>query len=318
MNLKLLPILALLFLPMLLLMPLASALPWSISINPVSGQFEIRQGERQSITVTGPEDSQIFVEIVNASNAELLVQFPTSGVITLTGGLAIIFWDIPNGFPLGSYYAQLRDASGSTRAALSFRVLPLAEGDQDLRTLEEQIAQMEESLIRLDRWRGFFEKDNDAFIASMNEQLQTFFILLLALTAMTVFVAMGTFAGRNPKLQALFWGTTGEKEDSGNAELEELIQMFVQREIPKKFHAVFEDKSSQKSEPKPESETPEKPEKPKKLNKKERRKGGFYTKTCEFCGDEFKTKVATAKYCPDKTCRVNAFRARKAEKERGD
>jgi hypothetical protein len=40
-----------------------------------------------------------------------------------------------------------------------------------------------------------------------------------------------------------------------------------------------------------------------------------YPRVCEHCGDNFVAQSPLAKYCLDKPCRLNAFRARKAKSE---
>ncbi len=310
------------------LTPGVYGLDWAVSINPATPPA-INVGENVTISMTGPDDSQVYVEIVDANTTELLFRFPSTDgeFITLTGGLAVIIWSIPSSISYEGelLYAQLKDNTAATRDIMSFRIEAVPTGE-DEPVDEVSLSELQLEIQRLNLWRTQFQKSFDRLLAQNNEQMALMMTFLFIAVIASAVALASAFSDRYPRLRSFFGGEM-EREDKTEKELKQFIEFFVMKEIPVKYREAFEaimeeDKQVEEipvadEEPKSVFETPEKKsafDKP----VKERRKKGMYTKTCEFCGEEFKTKVKLAKYCPDKPCRLSAFRARKAKKEGGD
>lgn len=314
---------------LVMLTPSVMALDWAVSINPATPPA-INAGENVTISMTGPDDARVYVEIVNANTTELLFRFPdTDGeFITLTGGLAVIIWGIPSNIAYTGelLYAQLKDQTTATRDIMSFRIEAVEPVDPDDPVVDEvTLSELQLEIQRLNLWRTQFQKSFDRLLAQNQEQMtmMTTFLFIAVIASMVALAS--AFSDRYPKLKSFFGGEK-VREDKTESELKQFIKFFVMKEIPMEYRRAFEEimleeeEEGKKVEEIPVADVEGEPE-PKKLMdvgdktpKKQRRKKGFYTKVCEYCGDEYKTKVAKAKYCTDKPCRLNAFRDRKAKK----
>ncbi len=314
---------------LVMLTPNVMALDWAVSINP-STPPAINAGENVTISMTGPDDAVVYVEIVNANTTELLFRFPeTDGeFITLTGGLAVIIWGIPSNVNYTGelLYAQLKDQTTATRDIMSFRIEDVEIVDPDDPVDDVTLSELQLEIQRLNLWRTQFQKSFDRLLAQNQEQmtLMTTFLFIAVIASMVALAS--AFSDRYPKLKSFFGGEK-VREDKTETELKQFIKFFIMKEIPMEYRRAFEEiileeqEEEKQVEEIPVADEPksksvfDEPKSKSKFEKKPRRKGGFYTKICEYCGDEFKTKVAKAKYCTDKPCRLNAFRDRKAKKK---
>lgn len=309
------------------LTPGVYGLDWAVSINP-STPPAINAGENVTISMTGPDDATIYVEIVNANTTELLFRFPSTDgeFITLTGGLAVIIWSIPSNLNYTGelLYAQLKDETTATRDIISFRIDAVEVIDPDDPVDEVTLSELQLEIQRLNLWRTQFQKSFDRLLAQNNEQMAIMMTFLFIAVIASAVALASAFSDRYPKLKSFFGGEK-EREDKTEKELKQFIEFFVMKEIPVKFREAFEaimEEEEKQVEEIPVAEEPEPELKAEKLMdvgdkkpKKERRKKGMYIKTCEFCGEEFQSKVRLAKYCPDKDCRLKAFRQRKRERD---
>ncbi len=319
-GLKVLPfVMGVLLLSVMFLFPFSSALEWNIDINPVGvdAGFTIYAGKQASISITGPDDAMVYAEVIDSNTSALLVRFPITDFITLTGGIAVVIWDIPNTTatePL--WYLQLKSSDGALRDIRSFKINPEEEAPPPEDTTT--IAELEVVIGRLEFELNSQRRQMQRAINALNAERQLLYILVTVAIGLGMMSAVAVFAPRSKTLRGFFWGVKETEETETAKRLSKLVSFFIRREIPEEYIEAFRPETPEpelpsKLEPELEPE-PEKQEKP----KKEQRKKGMYTKVCEFCKEEFETKVRLAKYCPDKPCRVNAFRARKAEKEGGD
>ncbi len=321
------PVLGLLFVAFLLA-PTVQALDWGVNINPTDpGEYRIFAGKNVVISVTGPDDANVFVEIIDANTTNTVIRFPDIGFTPLVDGVAIITWTIPATFPIALYYVSVTDDIDSVRDVRSFRVMdPTGILDptdpEDDATLEEML----QDLIRLESWRNGFERSYRKTMDNLFSQLRVLWVLVLISLVMGVISLLGAFKERVPALRTLFKGDEEDKENETEDELRKLIRFVVRREIPTEFGHMFDDEwwndivskrkkaettSKEVTVAEPAREPKSVPELPAKGQK-------MYTRKCGYrnCGRTFLAKHPAALYCPDRNCRILEFKAKKRDKAR--
>lgn len=315
--------------------PSAQSLPWAVSINPKDiSDVDINAGETAVISITGPEGAEFYVEVISSNEtAESVFRFPETGLSGLPSGIALVVWDISPTVVLGLYYLQLKDGGESVRSIVSFQIQEFA-GDviPPPPTVEERLSDLENQVIRQ-------KFENDRLLERLDRilrQLDRDKALLMAISSLAIGMAIvgfvSAFSGRFDTMRKIFWGEKEQGEDEATKKMEELLQFFVARELPAELGGVMlkrdvsveipiESPVPVKTRtPVSYEESPEEQDEPEiPEDFRPRRKGGMYTKVCQYCGDEFKTKTARAKYCPaPRNCRVLAFRQRKKEEGKSE
>jgi hypothetical protein len=152
----------------------------------------------------------------------------------------------------------------------------------------------------------------------MNILLTFLFIAVVA----SLVAIVSAFSDRYPKIKAFFGGDK-IREDKTEKRLMEYIEYFIMRDIPVDFRAAFAETVEEAKkveevpvEPEPEPEEVKQSvfdDKTAKKSKFAKPKSKAYKRKCAFCGEPFTSKSKLAKYCPDKGCRLLAFRQRRRE-----
>ncbi len=272
---------------MVALPPTASALEWSIMIQPPEGG-PIVPGGTATVSVTGVRDAEIYLEVALTDDPENpLVRIPETGTQTLQNGIWVFTWDVNATILPGQYYLTVREG-GVLRTAIAFN---LGEDSGD-----SEIQELKDSLARLETWIRLIDKGLERMEQNMADQLRMLWVTTLIALVLSCVAITGSFADRSPALRALFRGERETKEDKTYKELGKLLQYFVRREVPTEFGDVFRPELPKSEVPKPKAE-----EQP------------MFKKNCEYCGDEFEAKSQLAKYCIGKNCRVLAYKKRQRE-----
>ncbi len=270
---------------------------WDINIDLRDANDNIiNQTDEVMITVTSPEESFIYVEIRNASSDVVAMRFPETGLEELPTGIGVWMWTVPDSFSLGLYYLMLKDDIDATRDVMSFKVhASSGEGEEDEGpTVQELLNDITRTKLALDRLRRRY----DAFVDQIEGQINFMWVTFAVIGAMSIAALLSAFQGRSKALKNIFSGEKEERETETQKELLKLLKYFVRREIPTSILPT---------------EIGEPREIPKSVQ--ESIPQGTWQKkyeiTCGWCGATFLAATPKAKFCPDKSCRVHAWKAKK-------
>lgn len=270
---------------------------WDINIDLRNANDNIiNQTDEVMITVTAPEESFVYVEIQNASSNVVAMRFPETGLEELPTGIGVWNWVVPDSFPLGLYYLMLKDDIDATRDVMSFKVHESSGDVQEDEgpTVQELLDKITRTELAHDRLRRRY----DAFVDDIGGQINFMWVTFAVIGAMSIAALLSAFQGRSKALKNIFSGEKEERETETQKELLKILKYFVRREIPTSIlpTEIGEPRKIPKSV---QGSTPQRT-----WQKK-------YEITCEWCGETFLAATPKAKFCPDKSCRVHAWKAKK-------